>query len=87
MPTSDVTINQGEASDVVCHIWSSVIYPHHHRAGAPNLSADTLVKLSSLGKSFGLTARSTLNWEMGSNEVAFRCNYLLLRRQDSRHGL
>lgn len=32
VPASDVAINQGAASDVVCHIWSSVIYPHHHRA-------------------------------------------------------
>lgn len=71
MRTSDVTINQAHVSDVVCHIWSSVIYPHHHRAAVPNLSADTLVKLSSLEKSFGLTVESTLNWEMGSNEVEF----------------
>lgn len=30
---SDVAINQGEVSDVVCHIWSSVIDPDHRRAG------------------------------------------------------
>lgn len=85
--TSDVAINQGDASDVGCHIWSSVIYPNHHRAGAPNLSADTLVKLSSLEKSFGLTVESTSNSEIGSNDGEFHYNYLLLWRRNSRHGL
>lgn len=71
VPASDVTINQAHVSDAGCHICSSVIYPHHHRAAAPNLSADTLVRLSSLEKSFGLTIGSTLNWEKGSNDVDF----------------
>lgn len=71
--TSDVTINHGYVSDVVCHIWSLVIYPNHHRGGAPNLSADTFVKFSSLEKSFGLTVESTFNLEIGSNDVKFLC--------------
>lgn len=30
--TSDVSINHGGVSDVVCHIWSPVVDPNHHRA-------------------------------------------------------
>lgn len=87
VPTSHVSINHGGVSDVVCHIWSSVIYPNHHRAGAPNLSADTFVKPSSLEKSFGLTVESTFNWEIGCDHVELRRNDLLLRRRSYRHGL
>lgn len=79
---SDVAINHGGVPDVVCHIWSSVIYPNHHRGGAPNLSADTLVKFSSLEKSSGLTVESTLNPEIGANDINSHCNYLLLRGQN-----
>lgn len=77
--TSDVTINHGDVSDVVCHIWSSVIYPNHHRAGAPNLSADALVKFSSLEKSSGLTVESTLNSEIRWNDITFHRAALIHR--------
>lgn len=79
--TSEVTINHVNVScitDVVCRIWSLVIYPNHHHISAPNLSANTLFKFSSLEKSFCLTVKSTLNWENGPNDIMFHCNCLLL---------
>jgi len=42
-----------------CRIWSLVIHPNHHCISAPNLSANTLFKFSSLEKSFQPTVKST----------------------------
>ena len=61
--TSQVAINHVNVScitqEVVCHIWSLVIYPNHHRISAPNLSANALFKFGSLEKSFQATVKST----------------------------
>lgn len=84
--TSEVTINHVKVSCITqtwfCRIWSLVIYPNHHHISAPNLSANTLFKFSSLEKSFWLTVKSTLKWENGPNDILFYCNCLLLQWQN-----